>query len=111
MFILVFLDQTRSRRFDTVIAWQVIQILNRMQLPATEGLQEGPDPQICIQIPPTRSDVLHPCDVMEVRKLMRLFCRVRLTVLDLASWTTSSAACIIMHQCIKCIAVSLSMVK
>lgn len=46
-------------------AKQVIQILNRMQLPATEGLQKGPDPQICIQIPPTRSDVLHPCDVME----------------------------------------------
>lgn len=46
-------------------AEQVIHILNRMQLPATESPQKGLDPRICIQIPPTRSDVLHPCDVME----------------------------------------------
>lgn len=47
-------------------AKQVIQILNRMQLPAKESpTQEGSDPHILVQVPPTRSDILHPCDVME----------------------------------------------
>lgn len=46
-------------------AKQVVEILNRMQLPATVCSEKGSDSQICIQVPPTRSDVLHPCDVME----------------------------------------------
>ncbi|KAI5074707.1 hypothetical protein GOP47_0010668 [Adiantum capillus-veneris] len=47
-------------------AKQVVQILNRMQLLATESSsQEGPDPVIHVKVPPTRSDILHPCDVME----------------------------------------------
>lgn len=45
---------------------QVIELLNKMQLPAKETPgKEGRDQRICISVPPTRSDVLHPCDVME----------------------------------------------
>ncbi|KAH7432713.1 hypothetical protein KP509_07G036000 [Ceratopteris richardii] len=45
---------------------EVTGLLNRMQLPATKGDNiEGSDPTISVQVPPTRSDVLHPCDVME----------------------------------------------
>ncbi|GAB4826274.1 hypothetical protein Ancab_009139 [Ancistrocladus abbreviatus] len=33
-----------------------------MQLPATYAKE---DSTICVSVPPTRSDVLHPCDVME----------------------------------------------
>ncbi|MCO5602236.1 hypothetical protein L7F22_056364 [Adiantum nelumboides] len=47
-------------------AKQVTQILNRMQLLAAESSnQEGKDPVIHVKVPPTRSDILHPCDVME----------------------------------------------
>ncbi|GAB4833886.1 hypothetical protein Ancab_032134 [Ancistrocladus abbreviatus] len=33
-----------------------------MQLPTTYAKE---DSTICVSVPPTRSDVLHPCDVME----------------------------------------------
>ncbi|XP_022134928.1 phenylalanine--tRNA ligase beta subunit, cytoplasmic [Momordica charantia] len=43
-------------------AEEVTSLLNRMQLHAE---QSGDESSITISVPPTRSDVLHPCDVME----------------------------------------------
>lgn len=44
------------------LGFQIVKLLNRMQLPST--LKE--DKSLLVTVPPTRSDVLHPCDVMEV---------------------------------------------
>ncbi|GAB4845339.1 hypothetical protein Ancab_038747 [Ancistrocladus abbreviatus] len=41
---------------------EVARLLRRMQLPTTYAEE---DSTICVSVPPTRSDVLHPCDVME----------------------------------------------
>lgn len=37
-----------------------------MQLRAEKSLSDDNDSKITVSVPPTRSDVLHPCDVMEV---------------------------------------------
>lgn len=37
-----------------------------MQLCAEKSLSDDNDSKITVSVPPTRSDVLHPCDVMEV---------------------------------------------
>ncbi|KAA0058031.1 putative phenylalanine--tRNA ligase beta subunit isoform X2 [Cucumis melo var. makuwa] len=42
----------------------VISLLNRMQLHAEQSAS-GDKSSLTISVPPTRSDVLHPCDVME----------------------------------------------
>lgn len=46
--------------------FQVTGLLNRMQLRAQKSLTDDNDSKITVSVPPTRSDVLHPCDVMEV---------------------------------------------
>ncbi|TYK28376.1 putative phenylalanine--tRNA ligase beta subunit isoform X2 [Cucumis melo var. makuwa] len=43
---------------------EVISLLNRMQLHAEQSAS-GDKSSLTISVPPTRSDVLHPCDVME----------------------------------------------
>ncbi|KAG0477998.1 hypothetical protein HPP92_012717 [Vanilla planifolia] len=43
---------------------QVIPLLNKMQLQAEEKSNAG-NSIITVRVPPTRSDILHPCDVME----------------------------------------------
>ncbi|PKU60864.1 phenylalanine--tRNA ligase beta subunit, cytoplasmic [Dendrobium catenatum] len=43
---------------------EVIPLLNKMQLHAKEKLVTGNN-VITVHVPPTRSDILHPCDVME----------------------------------------------
>lgn len=45
---------------------QVTSLLNRMQLHAEQSGSGDNECNINVLIPPTRSDVLHPCDVMEV---------------------------------------------
>lgn len=44
---------------------EVTGLLNRMQLRAEKSLSDDNDSKITVSVPPTRSDVLHPCDVME----------------------------------------------
>ncbi|KAJ7566908.1 hypothetical protein O6H91_02G123700 [Diphasiastrum complanatum] len=44
---------------------QVIDLLNRMQLPSEATIGSNGKSKIKALIPPTRSDVLHPCDVVE----------------------------------------------
>ncbi|WCJ21809.1 Phenylalanine--tRNA ligase beta subunit [Euphorbia peplus] len=46
-------------------AEQVTSLLNRMQLRAEHSLSGADECNISVSVPPTRSDVLHPCDVME----------------------------------------------
>ncbi|RVW17085.1 LINE-1 reverse transcriptase-like [Vitis vinifera] len=43
----------------------VTSLLNRMQLHAKQSLSEDKECKIIVSVPPTRSDVLHPCDVVE----------------------------------------------
>ncbi|XP_020575781.1 phenylalanine--tRNA ligase beta subunit, cytoplasmic isoform X2 [Phalaenopsis equestris] len=43
---------------------EVIPLLNKMQLHAKDKLVNG-NSVITVHVPPTRSDILHPCDVME----------------------------------------------
>ncbi|KAG0476304.1 hypothetical protein HPP92_013145 [Vanilla planifolia] len=45
-------------------AVEVIPLLNKMQLQAEEKSNAG-NSIITVRVPPTRSDILHPCDVME----------------------------------------------
>ncbi|KAG0478026.1 hypothetical protein HPP92_012745 [Vanilla planifolia] len=45
-------------------ASRVIPLLNKMQLQAEEKSNAG-NSIITVHLPPTRSDILHPCDVME----------------------------------------------
>lgn len=45
---------------------QVTSLLNRMQLHAKRSASGDNQWNINVLVPPTRSDVLHPCDVMEV---------------------------------------------
>eukprot|EP01018_Ginkgo_biloba_P034120 Gb_05062 [translate_table: standard] len=44
---------------------EVVKLLNRMQLYTREPIGEGEKSKIWVSIPPTRSDILHQCDVME----------------------------------------------
>lgn len=44
---------------------EVTGLLNRMQLRAEKSLSDDNDSKITVSVPPTRSDVLHPCDIME----------------------------------------------
>lgn len=46
--------------------YQVISLLNRMQLCVKQSVLGDNQFNINVSVPPTRSDVLHPCDVMEV---------------------------------------------
>ncbi|KAF7838580.1 phenylalanine--tRNA ligase beta subunit, cytoplasmic [Senna tora] len=46
-------------------AEEVTRLLNQMQLCAKYSLSGNKDCNIVVSVPPTRSDVLHPCDVME----------------------------------------------
>lgn len=57
--------------------FQVTGLLNRMQLRAEKSLSDDNDSKITVSVPPTRSDVLHPCDVMEVFLVLdlRIFLR------------------------------------
>lgn len=52
---------------------QVTSLLNKMQLQADLSASGGNQSQISVSVPPTRSDVLHPCDVMEVQILISSF--------------------------------------
>ncbi|KAI4341483.1 hypothetical protein MLD38_026202 [Melastoma candidum] len=45
-------------------AEEVTSLLDRMQLTTEHSVSKGKD-NIIVSVPPTRSDVLHPCDVME----------------------------------------------
>ncbi|CAN1171591.1 Phenylalanine--tRNA ligase beta subunit, cytoplasmic [Linum perenne] len=44
----------------------VTSLLNRMQLRAERCPSDTKEQNIRVSVPPTRSDILHPCDVMEV---------------------------------------------
>ncbi|KAG6718182.1 hypothetical protein I3842_04G137800 [Carya illinoinensis] len=44
---------------------KVTSLLNRMQLSAVQSVSGDNSSGITVSVPPTRSDVLHPCDVME----------------------------------------------
>lgn len=44
---------------------RIVDLLTRMQLPARAVAGEGGAPAVAVTIPPTRTDVIHPCDVME----------------------------------------------
>lgn len=44
---------------------EVTSLLNRMQLRAEKSVSGDNDSNITVSVPPIRSDVLHPCDVME----------------------------------------------
>ncbi|WJX45811.1 phenylalanine--tRNA ligase [Trifolium repens] len=44
---------------------EVTKFLNRMQLHAKQSTSDNKESNIIVSVPPTRSDVLHPCDVME----------------------------------------------
>lgn len=44
---------------------QVTQLLRRMQLHAKKSDSADNQCKISVSVPPTRSDILHPCDVME----------------------------------------------
>ncbi|PON36989.1 Phenylalanyl-tRNA synthetase, class IIc, beta subunit, archae/euk cytosolic [Parasponia andersonii] len=46
-------------------AEEVTSLLNRMQLYAESSVVDKNQSSIKVSVPPTRSDVLHPCDVME----------------------------------------------
>ncbi|GMN57989.1 hypothetical protein TIFTF001_027099 [Ficus carica] len=46
-------------------AEEVTSLLNRMQLHAEKSVLDNKECSINVSVPPTRSDVLHPCDVME----------------------------------------------
>lgn len=46
-------------------AEEVTSLLNRMQLSAKNTVPNEGQCNITVSVPPTRSDVLHPCDVME----------------------------------------------
>ncbi|WJX90143.1 phenylalanine--tRNA ligase [Trifolium repens] len=46
-------------------AEEVTKFLNRMQLHAKQSTSDNKESNIIVSVPPTRSDVLHPCDVME----------------------------------------------
>lgn len=44
---------------------EVIGLLNKMQLGAEQSVSGKNQDNITVFVPPTRSDILHPCDVME----------------------------------------------
>eukprot|EP00249_Psilotum_nudum_P018857 c26990_g2_i1 orf=652-2535(-) len=44
---------------------QVVDLLSRMQVHAKEIVSKAGERLIHVSVPPTRSDILHPCDVME----------------------------------------------
>ncbi|XP_028772641.1 phenylalanine--tRNA ligase beta subunit, cytoplasmic [Neltuma alba] len=44
---------------------EVTGLLNRMQLLAKQSVADNKQGNIVVSVPPSRSDVLHPCDVME----------------------------------------------
>lgn len=46
--------------------WQVVTLLNKMQLQAEKSSLTGGECKIVVSVPPTRSDILHARDVMEV---------------------------------------------
>ncbi|KAL3641412.1 hypothetical protein CASFOL_016380 [Castilleja foliolosa] len=46
-------------------AHEVARLLNKMQLHAKHSLSEKNETSFTISVPPTRSDILHPCDVAE----------------------------------------------
>uniref|UniRef100_A0A2P2MTP3 phenylalanine--tRNA ligase n=1 Tax=Rhizophora mucronata TaxID=61149 RepID=A0A2P2MTP3_RHIMU len=50
------------------VSWEaeeVTSLLNRMQLHAEKSVSGDDQCKINVSVPPTRSDILHPCDVME----------------------------------------------
>nr|XP_016448061.1 PREDICTED: phenylalanine--tRNA ligase beta subunit, cytoplasmic-like isoform X1 [Nicotiana tabacum] len=44
---------------------EVASLLHKMQLRAVESVSENAEVKFVVSVPPTRSDVLHPCDVAE----------------------------------------------
>ncbi|KAI9117240.1 hypothetical protein K1719_011406 [Acacia pycnantha] len=44
---------------------EVTGLLNRMQLHAKQSVADNGQCNIVVSVPPSRSDILHPCDVME----------------------------------------------
>lgn len=46
-------------------AHEVASLLNKMQLYAKHSISEKNEASFTISVPPTRSDILHPCDVAE----------------------------------------------
>lgn len=53
-----------SRIGISLSAKEIVRLINRMQLPAELIGEEG-EGKVRVYVPPTRSDILHPCDVME----------------------------------------------
>lgn len=52
--------------FVLCVTFQVTSLLNRMQLRAERSTSSEGQCLVKVHVPPSRSDVLHPCDVMEV---------------------------------------------
>ncbi|RWW60950.1 hypothetical protein BHE74_00032017 [Ensete ventricosum] len=56
--------------------WQVVTLLNKMQLQAEKFSLTGGECKIAVYVPPTRSDILHARDVMEVGVYLIIFASV-----------------------------------
>ncbi|KAJ3173916.1 hypothetical protein HK101_011010 [Irineochytrium annulatum] len=52
-----------TRVGTTLNADEIIKLLSKMSLTATKS--KGPSDEIVVQVPPTRSDILHACDIAE----------------------------------------------
>lgn len=63
MHVFLFLDKYITIKF------QVAGLLNKMQLQVEDSVLEENETKFTIAVPPTRSDILHPCDVAEVLAL------------------------------------------
>lgn len=61
------LDKHEGRMLNSSICrQQVTRLLKKMQLHAVKSDSADNQCKISVSVPPTRSDILHPCDVMEV---------------------------------------------
>ncbi|XP_050379223.1 phenylalanine--tRNA ligase beta subunit, cytoplasmic [Argentina anserina] len=61
----VSLSYINSRIGPSLGADEVIDLLKKMQLGAQQSVSGNKSDTITVLVPPTRSDILHPCDVME----------------------------------------------
>jgi len=64
-----------------------------MQLHAKQSTSDNKPCNFIVSVPPTRSDVLHPCDVMEVLAVIRLI--IHRCILDLLHICSTDKASLI----------------
>ncbi|GFP82680.1 probable phenylalanine--tRNA ligase beta subunit [Phtheirospermum japonicum] len=61
----VYCEKSLSAIGVSLPAHEVARLLNKMQLHTKHTLSEKNETSFTISVPPTRSDILHPCDVAE----------------------------------------------